>query len=97
LRTPNPFPSRFWDWASQPVPPKEVYALNHVEITTFDGSRAVVDNPLIRYHFDEVPGMIADARFREDPTFRYPAYSIRDGWDVGTGDKVEKEAEAVER
>ena len=55
MRTP------YWDWASTPVPPKEVSSLEQVEIVRPDGARVQVPNPLVRYHFHPI-----------DPSFPAP-------------------------
>jgi tyrosinase len=55
----------YWDWAANSVPPAEVISLTQVTITTFNGQRVSVDNPLYRYRFHPI-----------DPRFPRP-YS---GW-----------------
>ncbi|KAA1472059.1 photo-regulated tyrosinase [Dentipellis sp. KUC8613] len=51
----------YWDWASNTIPPPEVISLQQVTITTFNGSKVKVDNPLVRYKFHPI-----------DPSFPQP-------------------------
>ncbi|KAJ7339997.1 tyrosinase [Mycena albidolilacea] len=51
----------YWDWASNAVPPPEVISLAKVTITTANGQRVQVDNPLRRYTFHPI-----------DPSFPAP-------------------------
>ncbi|KAF8990391.1 tyrosinase [Cyathus striatus] len=44
----------FWDWARNAVPPAEVISLQNVTITTPDGKRTSVSNPLVRYRFHPI-------------------------------------------
>ncbi|KAI0043594.1 tyrosinase [Auriscalpium vulgare] len=53
--------SPFWDWARNSVPPAEVVSLANVTITTPDGKKTSVANPLIRYTFHPI-----------DPSFPTP-------------------------
>jgi hypothetical protein len=41
----------FWDWAKKAVPPDEVISKQQVTIIKPDGSRGLVDNPLVKYKF----------------------------------------------
>nr|Q00024.1 RecName: Full=Polyphenol oxidase 1; Short=PPO1; Short=Phenolase 1; AltName: Full=Cresolase 1; AltName: Full=Tyrosinase 1; Flags: Precursor [Agaricus bisporus]CAA59432.1 polyphenol oxidase [Agaricus bisporus] len=44
----------YWDWASNSVPPPEVISLPKVTITTPNGQKTSVANPLMRYTFNSV-------------------------------------------
>jgi hypothetical protein len=51
----------YWDWATKSVPPREVYALQTVNIITPDGKTTAVTNPLYQYNFNPI-----------DPSFPAP-------------------------
>ena len=51
----------YWDWATNSVPPREVIALQNVNIVTPDGRTTSVPNPLYQYTFNPV-----------DPSFPSP-------------------------
>jgi tyrosinase len=41
----------YWDWAAKAIPPDEVISKARVTIIKPDGSKGLVDNPLLKYKF----------------------------------------------
>jgi len=62
----------YWDWASNTVPPPEVISLTKVTITTPDGRRTSVDNPLYHYKFHPIDGSFPDPYSGWKTTLRQP-------------------------
>ena len=62
----------FWDWARNSVPPSEVISLTQVTITTPDGKRTKVDNPLFHYAFHPIEPSFPDPYINWRTTFRHP-------------------------
>ena len=62
----------FWDWARNSVPPAEVISLTQVTITTPDGKRTKVDNPLFHYAFHPIEPSFPDPYINWQTTFRHP-------------------------
>lgn len=61
----------FWDWAKNSVPPDVVINSPSVTITDYDGQQIQVDNPLMRYKFQNpVPFTSPWDQYTE--TVRYP-------------------------
>ena len=73
----------FWDWAANAVPPDEVIASKQVTITTPNGKKTQVDNPLYHYAFHPVDPSFGFpytqwASTLRQPTPRLPASSMTD-------------------
>ncbi|KAG8960488.1 hypothetical protein FRC00_000212, partial [Tulasnella sp. 408] len=63
----------YWDWASNSVPPAEVISMAQVTITTPDGQRTPVPNPLLSYRFNPIDPSIMATRYRIwQTTLRHP-------------------------
>ncbi|KAI0357534.1 tyrosinase [Trametes cingulata] len=71
----------YWDWAKDALPPPEVISMERVMITTPDGRRSSVQNPLMRYRFHNIDSSFG-ASFAEWPTsLRHPTHSGPDARD----------------
>ena len=66
LRTP------YWDWASNPLPPDEVIAMEEITITKPDGTKQSVPNPLYHYNFHPVPSYFPSNVKSFNTTVRHP-------------------------
>ncbi|TFK38852.1 tyrosinase [Crucibulum laeve] len=62
----------YWDWARNAVPPPEVISLQQVTITTPDGKRTAVTNPLVRYTFHPIDRSFPAPYSRWQVTHRQP-------------------------
>ncbi|KAH9889909.1 tyrosinase [Cubamyces lactineus] len=71
----------FWDWAKNTLPPPEVISLDKVTITTPDGLRAEVDNPLRRYRFHPIDPSFPDPYDNWATTLRHPTTDGSDAQD----------------
>ncbi|EJF63238.1 photo-regulated tyrosinase [Dichomitus squalens LYAD-421 SS1] len=71
----------FWDWASNSVPPAEVISLARVTITTPDGKRTQVDNPLFQYAFHPIEPSFPEPYINWQTTFRHPTTLDADAQD----------------
>lgn len=71
----------FWDWAKNTLPPPEVISLDKVTITTPDGLRAEVDNPLRRYRFHPIDASFPDPYDNWATTLRHPTTDGSDAQD----------------
>ncbi|KIY67701.1 Di-copper centre-containing protein [Cylindrobasidium torrendii FP15055 ss-10] len=58
----------FWDWASDALPPVEVYKLDTVDYLAPNGNRATMQNPFRRYAFKNG----SNDRFPNAPYYRWP-------------------------
>ena len=63
----------FWDWARNSVPPAEGISLTQVTITTPDGKRTKVDNPLYNYAFQSIDSSFPKPFCHWWTTLRQPA------------------------
>lgn len=64
--------SPYWDWASKPVPPDEVIALENVTITGPDCTKKSVPNPLHHYKFHPLPSYFPSSVKTYETTVRHP-------------------------
>ena len=71
----------YWDWAVKAVPPDEVIALKQVTITTPDGKRTVVDNPLYHYVFNPIDPSFPSPYSAWPTTLRQPTSDDADATD----------------
>lgn len=62
----------YWDWAANSVPPPQVISLPQVEITTPDGQRRNVSNPLMRYTFHPIDPSFYSPYSQWNTTLRQP-------------------------
>nr|AAX44240.1 tyrosinase [Trametes sanguinea]AAX46018.1 tyrosinase [Trametes sanguinea] len=71
----------FWDWAKNTLPPPEVISLDKVTITTPDGQRTQVDNPLRRYRFHPIDPSFPEPYSNWPATLRHPTSDGSDAKD----------------
>ncbi|KAI0373661.1 tyrosinase [Pilatotrama ljubarskyi] len=71
----------YWDWATNALPPPEVISMERVTITTPDGQRSSVQNPLMRYRFHHIDTSFAASFAKWPATVRYPTSTGSDAGD----------------
>ncbi|TFK38415.1 tyrosinase [Crucibulum laeve] len=71
----------YWDWASKAVPPPEVISLAQVTITTPNGRRTAVNNPLVRYRFHPIHSSFRAPYNAWQTTLRQPNSTSRTATD----------------
>ena len=75
------FRQPFWDWAKNIVPPAEVISLRQVTITTPDGKRTQVDNPIFQYKFHPIDPTFPEPFSNWQTTLRHPTSGDADAQD----------------
>ncbi|KAJ7639993.1 hypothetical protein DFH06DRAFT_1430577 [Mycena polygramma] len=71
----------YWDWALNAVPPDEVIALRQVSVTTPNGQRTQVDNPLYCYTFHPIDPSFPRPFSNWNTTLRQPTSSAANAAD----------------